>query len=345
MATAQTPVESRILSMQSAGIGLKRGRVELALHNPKWRRCFSNEAYSIFDALKIEGLRLFHIGSTSVPGISAKPVIDILGSVQSLDLLDVAQSQLQNLGYQYKGEYGISGRRYCTLYNAEATTAYVHIHFFEHTNPAVRSHILFRDYLRANPEIARAYSEMKNDLVTGEVARLDYSDRKSPMIARISADSEVWDSNPKFVLKILGTALDGSHTKQLLESSDLLGAKTKIINLSELAISNYLYDSSQYRADDFLKTARQMTEADVIVFATPVYWYSMAGVMKTFFDRFSDLLSGEHKSLGDSLYGKKMKLVATGYDETLPLGFEVPFAATAIYFGMDYLGANYESFR
>ncbi len=67
--------------------------------------------------------------------------------------------------------------------------------------------------------------------------------------------------------------------------------------------------------------------------------------MKDFIDRFSDLLSGEHKQLGESLYGKKLQLVSTGYDLKLPLGFEVPFSGTAIYFGMDYLGAIYRSIR
>ena len=65
--------------------------------------------------------------------------------------------------------------------------------------------------------------------------------------------------------------------------------------------------------------------------------------MKNFFDRLSNLLGGEHKPLGESLYRKKIGLVSTGSDERRPLGFEVPFISTATYVGKDYLGAKYKA--
>lgn len=94
-----------------------------------------------------------------------------------------------------------------------------------------------------------------------------------------------------------------------------------------------------------MEIVKKALDVDLIVLATAVYWYSMSGVMKDFMDRFSDLLGGKYKHLGELLYGKKLELLTTGYDLKLPLGFEVPFAGTAIYFGIDYVGAKYKSCR
>lgn len=88
-----------------------------------------------------------------------------------------------------------------------------------------------------------------------------------------------------------------------------------------------------------------MIESDILYLATPVYWYAMSGHMKDFMDRFSDLMSGELKEFGENLYGKKVHLLPTGYDDRLPHGFEVSFSGTANYFGMDYMGAEYRSVR
>ena len=69
----------------------------------------------------------------------------------------------------------------------------------------------------------------------------------------------------------------------------------------------------------------------------------MSGQMKDLIDRFSDLLSGEHKELGESLYGKKVGLLSTGFDKELPNGFTTPFNLTATYFGMDFTDVMYRS--
>ncbi len=83
-----------------------------------------------------------------------------------------------------------------------------------------------------------------------------------------------------------------------------------------------------------------MIGTNVVVFATPVYWYAMSGAMKAFFDRMTDLLETS-KELGRQLKGKGFWLIASGTDLALPEGFEVPFARTAEYFGNQYRGSEY----
>ncbi|MGZ3742472.1 MAG: GrpB family protein, partial [Pseudobdellovibrionaceae bacterium] len=323
-------------------IGLKRGDVYLESFNPKWKRSFSDEAYLIFDELRDESLRLYHIGSTSVHGLDAKPIIDILGSVASLKVLDQNKHLLEKIGYEYKGEYGIKGRRYCVLYNPEKTTAFVHLHIFEHGDPEVEKHLNFRDHLRLSETARTGYLKHKKHLVEElKIPREKYSEAKNEIITEIQVKANLMSRSGRRVV-IFGAAEGHKNTMEFL--SEIYGdSPLEIIDLNSSVVDPYTYSSS--RKDDFHKIIRKAIDADILVLATPVYWYAMSGAMKDFMDRFSNLMSGEHKLLGESLYGKRVQLLSTGYDLKLPLGFEVPFAATAIYFGMDYMGASYRSVR
>lgn len=83
-----------------------------------------------------------------------------------------------------------------------------------------------------------------------------------------------------------------------------------------------------------------MIEHYAIVFATPVYWYAMSGLMKVLFDRFTDLVT-VRKDLGRQLKDRRVFLIACGADPDLPEGFEVPFRRTADYLAMKYCGSFY----
>jgi putative NADPH-quinone reductase len=94
--------------------------------------------------------------------------------------------------------------------------------------------------------------------------------------------------------------------------------------------------------DAFTTIAADMGRRDRLIFATPVYWYAMSGIMKTFFDRLADLLLDPAKRpLGRALAGRKMWVVATGNDPELPDGFEAPFRLSAEYLGMVWRGSCY----
>jgi len=121
-----------------------------------------------------------------------------------------------------------------------------------------------------------------------------------------------------------------------------LGLKPRqLIDLRACDIGPFDYDPELER-DDFRAVISRMINHRQIVFATPVYWYAMSGLMKTFFDRLTDLLlDPEARPLGRALAGRRVWLLATGTDETLPDGFTVPFEKTASYFEMHWNSAFY----
>ncbi len=104
-------------------------------------------------------LRWEHFGSTSIPGLAAKPVIDLMGIVVSLDDLDWRRPQVEAAGYEWFGEFGISGRRFNTLTRDGKRS--VHLHFYQQESEQVARHLCVRDYLRAHPAAARDYEAEK----------------------------------------------------------------------------------------------------------------------------------------------------------------------------------------
>ncbi len=142
-------------------------------------------------------------------------------------------------------------------------------------------------------------------------------------------------------LVILGTARNESNT--LAAISELCPVKHyELVDLRLLEIAPYNYESEYSETDDFLTVAKRMQQADNIVFATPVYWYSMSASLKNFFDRLSDLLS-IHKNIGRSLKGKSTFLISTGSAPEMPPNFEDPFRLTSEYFEMQFKGSKYKS--
>lgn len=150
-----------------------------------------------------EGLRVLgsiivavhHIGSTAVPGLAAKPIIDLMPLVTDLTSLDRERLRVEALGYDWHGELGISGRRYCTL-SSEAGMRIVQLHFFQADSPEVWRHIAFRDYLREHPDVAAAYDGEKRrarDLHPNDSHA--YTDEKSAWIRDMEAKALIWFGN------------------------------------------------------------------------------------------------------------------------------------------------------
>lgn len=134
---------------------------------------------------------------------------------------------------------------------------------------------------------------------------------------------------------ILGSSRkDGETAKIVKELSHLAG--WDVIDLNDYQFSYYDYEHKN-RNDDFLPLIKNLIEKyDVLVFATPVYWYSMSGIMKVFFDRLSDLLTIE-KETGRKLRGKKMAVISSSAGGNLGEHFWLPFTESANYLGMSYI--------
>jgi GrpB-like predicted nucleotidyltransferase (UPF0157 family) len=125
-----------------------------------------------------------HIGSTSVPGLAAKPIIDMMPGLRRLEDGRHCIEPLQELGYQYLGEYGIPERYY---FNKGVPRSH-HVHMFEVGHEQWDRHLLFRDYLRAHPEALAAYAELKRELAERYRDDRDaYTDAKTEFVRRTEA--------------------------------------------------------------------------------------------------------------------------------------------------------------
>jgi len=110
-----------------------------------------------------------------------------------------------------------------------------------------------------------------------------------------------------------------------------------VIDLLDYQIGPFHYNFDNH-TDDFIPLMEKVTEQyDTLIFATPVYWYNMSGIMKIFFDRFSDLLH-YRKDLGRKLRGKSMAMISNSAGNDRKEGYEMPFRESANYLGMEYLG-------
>ncbi len=113
------------------------------------------------------------------------------------------------------------------------------------------------------------------------------------------------------------------------------------IQLIDFKIELYNYDEIYTEKDEFLDIINQIIEFDEIVFATPVYWYSMSSLMKIFFDRLTDLI-GSQETIGRKLMGKKISVITSSIGNHLDENFFLPFIETANYLHLDYLeGTHY----
>ncbi|MBA4020175.1 MAG: hypothetical protein C0483_23685 [Pirellula sp.] len=159
-------------------------KVDLQPHSAQWALDAEREASRLSAALGSSLFAVHHIGSTAIPGIRAKPILDLLPEVRDLGAFDDATTALRALGYQWWGEYGIVGRRYLTLDDAATGKRRCQLHCFQVGNFEIERHLAFRDYLRSHPKAAQAYDAEKarcRDLYPDDSHA--YSDAKSPWIA------------------------------------------------------------------------------------------------------------------------------------------------------------------
>jgi GrpB-like predicted nucleotidyltransferase (UPF0157 family) len=140
---------------------MSRAVVRLFPHDQAWVYQAVQEAERLRAATLGTLQAVHHIGSTAVAGLAAKPIIDLLAVVAALDALDEARSSFEALGYDWKGEYGLVGRRYCRLDDPVSGERRIHLHCYQANDSALARHLAFRDLLRSQAHIAAAYELQK----------------------------------------------------------------------------------------------------------------------------------------------------------------------------------------
>lgn len=165
-------------------------RDTLQPHQPRWRAEFEAEAAALRDRFGDALIAVHHIGSTAIPDIAAKPIIDILIEATSLNAIDGRNAAMEATGYEPRGAFGIEGRRYFKGVGTPPAVPGFHVHAFEAGSPHIARHLRFRDYLLAKPAIAQAYSALKLSLCQANgTLPADYAALKANMVSQIERDA------------------------------------------------------------------------------------------------------------------------------------------------------------
>jgi GrpB-like predicted nucleotidyltransferase (UPF0157 family) len=166
-------------------------RIEVVPHDPQWAEQFEQEVEELTLILGREIVAIHHIGSTAIPGIVAKPIIDVLVEVRDIERIDAFNGAMIARGYLPKGTFGIAGRRF--FIKGDETHRTHHIHAFERGHPQVARHLAFRDYLRAHFGEAEAYGRLKEALARRFPHDIEgYMAGKHDFIREIERRAELW---------------------------------------------------------------------------------------------------------------------------------------------------------
>jgi GrpB-like predicted nucleotidyltransferase (UPF0157 family) len=175
------------------------GQIVVVDYDPEWPGMFEQERTRLAAALGPLVLMIEHIGSTSVPGLAAKPIIDLLIGVQSLPAAQARSIEtLSAMGYAYLPDYTswLPGE----IFFRKGMPWTHHVHVMEPSNPRWENRLLFRDYLRAHPDSARAYATLKRDLAVAfrdDIAA--YRTAKNDFVADVVAKARCGQQRPNSI--------------------------------------------------------------------------------------------------------------------------------------------------
>ena len=162
-------------------------------YDPRWPRLFELESQKVASALGDPVVAVEHIGSTAVPSLAAKPIIDMLAGLRTLTLPTDAVEAMDALGYEFMGENGIPGR----LFFRKGRPRSHHVHAVLVGSDLWDRHLAFRDYLRSHADEAEGYAEFKRKLVhTVRGDRDRYVDGKDAYAAALERRARSWKWAP-----------------------------------------------------------------------------------------------------------------------------------------------------
>lgn len=155
-----------------------------------WDQKFKEEHNLLLKTLGNLDIIIQHIGSTSIPGLAAKPIIDILLETEDINFLDAYSEVLYKIGYQALGEFGLDGRRF---YQKGGDNRTHHIHAFNHGSFHIERHAAFRDYLKTHLKIANEYGALKKAAALSCQNDINiYSQKKAEFIEKHEKLALLW---------------------------------------------------------------------------------------------------------------------------------------------------------
>ena len=164
---------------------MKTKKVTVVTYDPKWKVEFEKIKSHLGKVLENNVLAIEHVGSTSVEGLAAKPIIDIDVVIESYDKFEEVKSRLKSIGYFHEGDLGINGRE-AFAYNDKQEFMTHHLYVCPRNSEELRRHITFRDYLKTHKEDREKYSQIKLKAALKYPTAIDsYIEAKSPCIAEI----------------------------------------------------------------------------------------------------------------------------------------------------------------
>jgi GrpB-like predicted nucleotidyltransferase (UPF0157 family) len=174
--------------MTARALGLVSGRPVLVDHDPRWAGIFQQLRVELLSRLTGRILNVYHVGSTSVPGLRAKPVLDVLVGVPDLDASLSCVPVLAELGFVYGPDDDLPDRHYFRGSAGGLRTH--HLSLAEPDSAYYRDTLAFRDALRASPELAREYEALKERLIAEHVPGRPFHIGKTEFVARVLAEND-----------------------------------------------------------------------------------------------------------------------------------------------------------
>jgi GrpB-like predicted nucleotidyltransferase (UPF0157 family) len=164
--------------------------IRVEAYDPHWPTLFATQAGALRAALSEVALRIDHIGSTAVPQLAAKPIVDVQISVAAFEPLDAFRAPLEQLGYVFRADNQERTKRY---FREPSGRRRSHIHVRRAGSFSEQLALLFRDFLRTHPDWAQRYAELKLTLAQTHASDRDrYTDAKRPFTWQTLAEADEW---------------------------------------------------------------------------------------------------------------------------------------------------------
>lgn len=163
--------------------------VRISDYSDNWVLMYQEEVQILSRIFGDKIIRFEHFGSTSIKGLKAKPVIDMMCIVKDINKIDSYNDKMSSLGYDVAGDWGIEGRR---LFRKGGENRTHHIHFYQNDNPQITRHLIFRDYLRSHPEEVDRYSRFKEKLSALYENTSEYSPAKKSFVSEMEQRALQW---------------------------------------------------------------------------------------------------------------------------------------------------------